>query len=66
MVFKYVSTAVIKSEAWLAVDTDKAVAFARALPRVTLRVVATPGHASLLEWHDEAANWLLHTMKEKT
>ncbi len=40
------------------VGTDKAVAFAGALPRVTLRVVAAPGHASLPEWHDEAAEWI--------
>jgi dienelactone hydrolase len=50
------------------VGTDKAVAFAKAvtdaaaahglLPRVTLRVPPTPGHASLPEWHDEAAAWL--------
>jgi len=40
------------------VGTDKVVAFARAVPRVTLRVVAAPGHASLPEWHDEAAEWI--------
>ena len=47
------------------VGTDKAVAFAGALPRLTLRVLPTPGHSSLPEWHDEAANWLLNTLKEK-
>lgn len=57
------------------VGTDKAVAFAGALkiaalaqnltPRVTLRVLPTPGHSSFSEWHDEAANWLLNTMKGK-
>ncbi len=57
------------------VGTDKAVAFAGALeiaalaqkltPRVTLRVLPTPGHSSVPEWHGEAANWLLNTMKER-
>jgi hypothetical protein len=50
------------------VGTDKAVAFAETLkhaalaqklsPRVTLRVLPTPGHASLPEWHDDAALWI--------
>jgi pimeloyl-ACP methyl ester carboxylesterase len=50
------------------VGTDKAVTFAEALknaalaqkltPRVTLRVLPTPGHSSLPEWHDDAALWL--------
>jgi dienelactone hydrolase len=50
------------------VDTDKAIAFARALeaaggegPRagpVVLRVLPTAGHCSFPEWHDEAAEWL--------
>lgn len=57
------------------VDTDKAIAFARALASagqarslacdVTLHVLPTPGHCSFSEWHDEAANWLLETMKEE-
>jgi len=57
------------------VDTDKAIAFARALASasqarslacdVTLHVLPTPGHYSCSDWHDEAANWLLKTMKEK-
>lgn len=55
------------------VDTDKAVAFARALTAdgrarslacdVTLRVVPTPGHSSSDEWHDEAAEWFLQVVK---
>jgi len=51
--------------AWIAigdadarVGTDKAVAFARRLPRVALQVVGTPGHSSDPQWHDEAAEWL--------
>lgn len=50
------------------VDTGKAVAFAQALTsaapgggvgeQITLRVPHTPGHASVPEWHDEAAGWL--------
>jgi dienelactone hydrolase len=57
------------------VDTDKAIAFARALASasqarslvcdVTLHVLPTPRHCSFSEWHDEAANWLLNNMKEK-
>jgi alpha-beta hydrolase superfamily lysophospholipase len=49
------------------VGTDKAVAFAEALKqaakkkkleaRVDLQVVPVPGHASLPEWHDQAAGW---------
>lgn len=48
-------------------DTDRAVAFARALAgegqkrllacEVALRVLPVPGHASFPEWHDEAAAW---------
>lgn len=54
------------------VDTDKAVGFARALATesakrslacdVTLRVLPTPGHCGLAEWHDEAAVWFLQTV----
>lgn len=54
------------------VDTGKAAGFARALEAesakrslacdVTLRVVPTPGHSSLAEWHDEAAEWFLQTV----
>ena len=50
------------------VDTDRVVGFARALareatacslpPRITLRVLAIPGHRSFSEWHDQAADWL--------
>lgn len=50
------------------VGTGRAVAFARALTlaahgrgpadTVVLRVLPVPGHASLPEWHDEAAEWL--------
>ncbi len=40
------------------VGTDRAVALARRLPRVVLRVVETPGHSSLPEWHREAAGWI--------
>jgi len=50
------------------VSTAKAVAFAEALkkaaiaqnlhPRVVLRVLPTPGHSSLPEWHDDAAQWM--------
>ena len=50
------------------VDTDKAVALARALaraatalglpPRITLQVLPVPGHVSLAEWHDQAVTWL--------
>ena len=57
------------------VGTDRAVAFAGALksaalthkltPRITLRVLPIPGHSSVPERHDEAANWLLNTMKER-
>jgi pimeloyl-ACP methyl ester carboxylesterase len=58
------------------VGTDKAVAFARALERtaaerglpsrVTLKVFPVPGHASCVEWHVLAAEWLgaLATRKE--
>ena len=52
------------------VDTRKAVAFAVALTatrqklnpgcEITLRLMTTPGHQSLPEWHDEAAAWVLH------
>ncbi|MEI6972578.1 MAG: prolyl oligopeptidase family serine peptidase, partial [bacterium] len=51
------------------VGTDKAVAFARALSAesrrrdladdITLHVRPTPGHSSMPEWHDEAAEWFL-------
>lgn len=54
------------------VATNKAVALARALAAasqthslacdITLRVVPTPGHSSLPEWHDEAAAWFLRTV----
>jgi dienelactone hydrolase len=57
------------------VGTDKAVAFAEALknaaaeramaPRVTLRVLPTPGHASLPEWHDDAALWIVKVCGRK-
>ena len=50
------------------VDTDKAVALARALaraatalglpPRITLQVLPVPGHVSQAEWHDQAVTWL--------
>jgi len=50
------------------VSTEKAIAFARALSAasqkrllacdVTLRILATPGHASFPDWHDDAAAWL--------
>lgn len=50
------------------VDTDKAVAFARALAAasqtrfmtgdVALHVLPVPGHSSFPEWHDDAAIWL--------
>jgi dienelactone hydrolase len=50
------------------VDTASAVAFARSLAAardkqklscdITLRVLPTPGHSSLPEWHDAAAAWL--------
>lgn len=55
------------------VDTRKAVAFAQALTEanqtqdragaITLRLMDTPGHASLPEWHDEAAEWVLRTVE---
>jgi len=45
------------------VGTDKAMAFAGALPQVTLRVVAAPGHASLPEWYDEAAAWMAAVLR---
>lgn len=51
------------------VGTDKAVNFAEVLkkaalarqltPDITLHVRPTPAHASLPEWHDEAAAWLV-------
>jgi alpha-beta hydrolase superfamily lysophospholipase len=51
------------------VDTDRAIAFSRALvraavrrdlpPRVTLQVTAEPGHTSTLAWHEQAAEWLM-------
>ncbi len=51
------------------VDTDKAVAFARALAAagqarsqacdVTLCVVPSPGHCGQSEWYDQAAEWFL-------
>jgi dienelactone hydrolase len=54
------------------VDTDQAIAFARALvaasqaralaPDVTLRVLPVPGHTSIPRWHDEAADWLVQTV----
>lgn len=54
------------------VGTDKAVAFAEALKRaagknkleirVDLHVVPVPGHASLPEWHDQAAKWLISSL----
>ena len=50
------------------VDTDRVIAFARTLvraavrrqrvPQVALHVLPTEGHASFLEWHDQAAEWL--------
>jgi len=50
------------------VDTGKAEAFAHALVSdrsaqnlgndITLRVVPAPGHTSLPEWHEDAADWL--------
>jgi len=56
------------------VDTDKAVAFARALAvagmerdlasNVTLHVLPTPGHHSYPEWHDQAAAWFRTTRKQ--
>ena len=47
------------------VNTAKAVAFAHALPRVTLRVLPTPGHFSPPEWHDEAAQWMAEVCGSK-
>ena len=54
------------------VDTGKAVTFANALMttsrklnlgcEITLRLMATSGHASFPEWHDEAAKWFLQTV----
>ena len=51
------------------VGTDRTVAFAETLrraaaaqglaPRVILNVVDTPGHASFVEWHERAAEWLM-------
>ena len=50
------------------VDTDRVIAFTRALVRaatrrsllaqMTLHVLPTPGHSSEAAWHDEAAYWL--------
>ena len=50
------------------VGTDRAVAFARAMTAasqarclecgVTMHLLPTPGHTSLAEWHDQAADWL--------
>ena len=45
------------------VGTAKAVAFANALPHVTLRVLPAAGHSSLPEWHDEAAEWFLQSVR---
>jgi dienelactone hydrolase len=57
------------------VDTDKVVAFVRALENtsvtdgvqknVALHVVSTPGHTSLAEWHDQAADWLKDSLNKK-
>jgi hypothetical protein len=57
------------------VSTDKAVALAGALksaalaqnltPRVMLRVLPTPGHSSVPEWHDEAAVWIAEVCGRK-
>ena len=54
------------------VGTEKAIAFARALaaaaaelkrePKVTLHVFPVPGHTSLPEWHDLAAEWTADEM----
>jgi pimeloyl-ACP methyl ester carboxylesterase len=53
------------------VDTHKAVAFSKALMAtrqnrkgrcdISFRLVDVPGHRSLPEWHDEAAQWFLQT-----
>jgi dienelactone hydrolase len=50
------------------VDTRKAVAFAAALKASgakaehRFKLVETPGHSALPEWHDEAAAWLLQVV----
>jgi dienelactone hydrolase len=57
------------------VDTDRVIAFARALTRanqeqqvasnVTLHLLPSPGHCSFPEWHDEAAIWF-HDIERST
>lgn len=57
------------------VGTDRAVALARAIsaaaadagttPRVTLHVAPVPGHRSLAEWHDQAAEWLYQRQRSR-
>ena len=57
------------------VGTGKAVAFARALVAAgkardlacgnILRVLPIPGHTSRAEWHDQAADWLVHQVTRK-